>query len=266
MGIRGSLEDDIVFRKIRIAVLLVVLANVAIGGWLLRARTAAWDRPLRVAVFPIAADGSQRTAGVVEALTAERFEPLEDWFAEEGKRHGVRLSRPVDVQLARRLATPPPAPPNGANVLDVMLWSLQLRWWVWQHADTAGPAPHVKLFLIYHDPRLSGSVPHSVGLREGMVGVVHVFADRGQAAQNLVVAAHELLHTLGATDKYDPATNLPSFPDGYAEPARGASAAQDFAEIMAGRTPVSASQAEMPSGLDATLVGDKTAREIGWTK
>ncbi len=252
------------FRKIRIALLLMVLAHVAIGGWLLRARTASWDVPLRVAVFPIAADASPHTARVVEALASDRFEAIEDWFAEEGKRHGVRLTRPVDVQLARPLDAIPPAPPYGGHALEIMLWSLQLRWWVWQHADTEGPAPHVKLLLLYHDPRLTGAVPHSVGLREGMVGVVHVYADRGQAAQNLVVATHELLHTLGATDKYDPATNLPLFPDGYADPARGAGAAQDFAEIMAGRTPMGAGQAEMPSGLDATLVGGATAREIGW--
>lgn len=252
------------FRKIRIALLLLVLAHVAIGGWLLRARTASWDVPLRVAVFPIAADGSAQTAGIVDGLSSDRFDAVEEWFAEEGKRYGVRLTRPVDVQLARRLAAMPPAPPYGGQALEVMLWSLQLRWWVWRHADTEGPAPHVRLFLLYHDPRLTSAVPHSVGLREGMVGVVHVYADRGQAAQNLVVATHELLHTVGATDKYDPATNLPSFPDGYAEPARGPDAAQDYAEIMAGRTPVSPGRAEMPSGLDAALVGAATAREIGW--
>jgi len=33
-----------------------------------------------------------------------------------------------------------------------------------------------------------------------------------------VVIAHELLHTVGATDKYDPATNESSLPEGYAEP------------------------------------------------
>jgi hypothetical protein len=252
------------FRKIRIALLLMVLAHFAIGGWLIRSRTASWDVPLRVAVFPIAADGSGQTAGIVDGLSSDRFDAIEDWFAEEGQRYGIRLARPVDVQLARRLAVMPPAPPFGGHALEIMLWSLQLRWWVWQHAYTDGPEPHVKLFLLFHDPRLTSAVPHSVGLREGMVGVVHVYADRGQAAQNLFVATHELLHTLGATDKYDPATNLPSFPDGYAEPARGPGAAQDFAEIMAGRTPVSPERAEMPSGLDAALVGAATAREIGW--
>jgi hypothetical protein len=254
------------FRKIRIALLLMVFAHVAIGGWLLRARTASWDVPLRVAVFPIAADGSPRTREHVEGLAADRFEAIEAWFAEEGRRYGVRLVRPVDVQLAKPLLAIPPAPPFGGHALEIMFWSLQLRWWVWQHADTEGPAPHVKLFLVYHDPRLTSAVPHSVGLREGMVGVVHVYADRGQTAENLVVATHELLHTLGATDKYDPATNLPRFPDGYAEPGRGPGAAQDFAEIMAGRTPVSPGRAEMPSGLDATLIGTLTAREIGWVR
>jgi hypothetical protein len=252
------------FRKIRIAVLLMVLAHFAVGGWLMRARTASWDLPLRVAVFPIAADGSPRTSSIIDGLSAERFDPMEDWFAEEARRYGLRLTRPVDIQLGPRLGGVPPAPPYGGNAAEIVLWSLRLRWWVWRHAEVDGPAPHARLFLVYHDPRLAGTVPHSVGLREGMVGVVHVYADRAQAAQNLVVATHELLHTLGATDKYDPETNLPSFPDGYADPSRGAEAAQDYAEIMAGRTPLSASEAEMPAGLDATLVGTVTAREIGW--
>ena len=35
---------------------------------------------------------------------------------------------------------------------------------------------------------------------------------------NDMVIAHELLHTLGATDKYDPVNNAPRFPDGYGDP------------------------------------------------
>ena len=31
---------------------------------------------------------------------------------------------------------------------------------------------------------------------------------------NNVVIAHELLHTVGATDKYDPVTDAPRIPDG----------------------------------------------------
>jgi hypothetical protein len=39
---------------------------------------------------------------------------------------------------------------------------------------------------------------------------------------------------------------------------------QQFAEIMAGRTPVSEDKAVIPSGLHATLIGEKTAFEINW--
>jgi hypothetical protein len=95
-----------------------------------------------------------------------------------------------------------------------------------------------------------------------MIGVVHAFASRSQAAQNNVVIAHELLHTLGATDKYDPASNLPLHPEGYAEPDRRPLLPQTLAEIMAGRTPLSASEALMPDSVFDTVIGPATANEI----
>jgi hypothetical protein len=39
---------------------------------------------------------------------------------------------------------------------------------------------------------------------------------------------------------------------------------QRFAEIMAGRTPLSKSEAETPASLDDALIGSKTAQEINW--
>jgi len=81
-----------------------------------------------------------------------------------------------------------------------------------------------------------------------------------------VIIARELLHTVGATDKYDPRTNQPAYPDGYAEPGRQPRLPQEYAEIMAGRMPVSESEAEMPRGLENVLIGAKTAQEINWPK
>jgi hypothetical protein len=86
------------------------------------------------------------------------------------------------------------------------------------------------------------------------------------AGSNAVIIAHELLHTVGATDKYDFATNLPRFPDGYAEPERTPRYPQAFAEIMGGRIPVSEIRADIPVTLDQTLIGAATAAEIGWAK
>lgn len=254
------------FRKLRIAVLLAVLVNVAVGAWLMRMRTTSWEVPVRVAVFPVAADASPATGRYIDSLDRERFREIEDFFREEAARHGVSLRTPVEVRLGPRLAAMPPAPPFGGSRLEILLWSLELRAWVWKHGDVDGPKPHARLFLLYHDPDSHPAVPHSVGLPQGLIGVVHLFASRAQARQNAVVIAHELLHTLGATDKYDPETNLPVHPDGYAEPDRVPRLPQAFAELMGGRKPVSTSEAVMPDALSEVLVGVATAREIGWRR
>ena len=64
----------------------------------------------------------------------------------------------------------------------------------------------------------------------------------------------------------DPATNLPFYPEGFAEPAREPRFPQDFAEIMGGRIPLSPAEADIPRSLAVTLVGAATAQEIGWQK
>jgi hypothetical protein len=40
---------------------------------------------------------------------------------------------------------------------------------------------------------------------------------------------------------------------------------QAYAEIMAGRVPLSRTDADMPGSLNEALIGNKTAREINWT-
>jgi len=72
------------------------------------------------------------------------------------------------------------------------------------------------------------------------------------------------MHTFGASDKYDENSNLPIYPDGYAEPKRKPLHPQRAAEIMGGRIAISESKAQIPSALSATLVGEKTAEEIAW--
>jgi hypothetical protein len=77
---------------------------------------------------------------------------------------------------------------------------------------------------------------------------------------------HELLHTLGASDKYDRASGQPLVPDGLADPAQDPRYPQKMGEIMAGRIAVSATRAELPDSLADMVVGPATAREIGWTR
>ena len=252
-------------RAIRIALLLLILATVAQEAWLARSRATTWNDPLRVSIYPINGDGSQAAVDYLRQLRLETFEPIERFFAEESRRHGLDIHRPLRLTLAPPIAVLPPPPPKAASALDAILWSLQMRWWAWRNSTGDGK-PQVRMYVLFFDAERNPRLPHSVGLDRGMIGVVNAFATETMAGSNNVVIAHELLHTLGATDKYDPATNLPAFPHGYAEPERSPRHPQEFAEIMAGRIPRSPAQADIPESLDQTLIGAGTAAEIRWRK
>jgi hypothetical protein len=254
------------FKALRIVILLTVLLIVGGGAWLTKLRTTSWERPLRVAVFPIDADDSQATQRYTRALTANTFKPIADFMQEEAARYGLPLATPIEMHLAREVRRVLPPPPFGGSPPQVMLWSLKMRYWAWVNAEFDGPKPHVRMFVLYHDPERVTRVSHSLGLQKGLIGVVNAFAAEEQTPENNVIIAHELLHTVGATDKYDPDTNQPAFPDGYAEPEREPRVPQRYAEIMAGRLPVSPSEADIPRGLDRVLIGAKTASEINWVK
>lgn len=251
------------FRKFRILLLLLVLATVGLGAWRANSRLTAWEHSVHVAIYPIAADDSPATARFVSELNADSFAEIGEWLQEESKRHERAVLQPVMLHLAPALNEKPPLPPQPGSTLNILQWSLQLRWWASRHDAIAGPKPQVRLFVLFHDPERTPVLPHSTGLSQGQLGVIHAFASRQQRKQNLVVIAHELLHTFGASDKYDPVTLQPIYPQGYAEPQRQPRLPQAFAEIMGGRTPLAAGESEIPASLAETLIGRETAQEIG---
>jgi hypothetical protein len=215
-------------------------------------------------IYPINADASPVTERYISELRADSFTAIENFFRREIARYGRDLAAPVEIDLAPPLATAPPEPPREPNILQIMLWSLRLRYWAWAVDDLPGPAPQVRLFVQYYDPQRFPRLDHSVGLSKGALALIKAFSSGAMQAQNNVIIAHELLHTLGATDKYDPRTNQPLYPQGYAEPVREPRYPQAKAEIMAGRIPLSPTQAETPASLHSSVVGAETAREIGW--
>ena len=253
------------FRALRIALLLFILATLAVGAWKSKARANAWQSTLHATIYPIAADDSAVTRRIVASLHADDFAPISEWLQNEVERHGRPLLRPLAINLAAPLESLPPALPANGSGVAVALWSLQLRFWAWRHDAAPGPRPDVRLFVLYHDPARTPELDHSLGLEKGLIGVVKVFASRDERQRNAVVIAHELLHTLGATDKYEARSLLPVFPDGYAEPARVPRHPQALAEIMAGRIPLSDHQATIPDSLRETRIGPQTAAETGLT-
>jgi hypothetical protein len=252
------------WRRIRILILLLILGFVALNTYFDRVYSTDWDIPLRVAVYPINGDGSTQAERFIRERSQEVFQPLEVFFEEEAAHYGVEMERPVRFFPAPILREPPPALEPGAGRLQVMSWSLRARYWAWRAPAPDGPPPDIKLFVLYYDPARSPAVPHSTGLQKGLFGVVHVFADRSMLGANDVLIAHEVLHTLGASDKYDFATNQPRHPDGFAEPDREPLYPQTHAELMAGRVPVSGREAHTPESLRHVVIGPATAAEIGW--
>lgn len=126
--------------------------------------------------------------------------------------------------------------------------------------------PDIKLYLLFYNPEARKFLSHSTALYKGRIGRVNLFGDSSYAEQNLVIIAHELLHTLTATDKYNLATGLPLYPDGYAEPDKQPLHPQRHAELMGGYVPINENERKIPASLNQTLIGVMTAREIGWVK
>lgn len=254
------------WRIIRTSILLIFLAVVVQQAFLDEA-DLDWKNNFYVAVYPINADASEQVAGYIKTLKKSDFEPIESFFAEEAVRYGVNLRRPVAVQLSTEVDAVPPSPPSsGGSMVQAMIWSLKFRWYAWSNSPKVAVKPDIKLYLLFYDPKTHNTLSHSTALNKGRIGRINLFGDRAYAKKNLVVTAHELLHTLTATDKYDLSTGLPIYPDGYAEPEKSPRYPQYFAELMGGYVPISESQKKIPMSLKQTLIGLKTAREIGWLK
>jgi len=253
-------------KGIRIAFLVFVLATVAVGAWQTQSRTQSWQRTLDVIVYPVNGDRREITSAYIESLSNESFDSIRGFMRREAERYKADLVTPVDVFLGPQVSTLPPAPPKGGATAGIIVWSLKLRYWAWRNDDYPGSRPDIRIFAVFYDPATTQQVEHSVGLKEGLIGVANVFAVNHMTEENNVVVAHELLHTLGATDKYNPITTQPLFPVGFADPEQSPLYPQKFAEIMAGRVPLSDTESDTPRNLELAIIGPETAAEINWRR
>lgn len=255
------------FKIIRISILLLILFFVAVNTWLTRTRSTDWNNSLWVKIYPINADGSEASDNYIERLDDDEFAAIEAFISKETQRYGKNISQPVRIELGQEIASQPPAIEKGSGMFGVLLWSLQMRWWA---NDTAGAQdaiePDVRIFVRYHRPDHAFVLENSVGLQKGMVGIVNAYAGRRQRGSNNVIIAHEFLHTLGATDKYDPGSGQPTPPHGLAEPDQDPLYPQRYAEIMGGRIALAGDDAVIPKGLSYALIGPLTASEINLAK
>ena len=253
-------------RLLRISALLYLLAFVAVGTWVTSHESTDWDIPLRVHVYAVAGDASATTAAAVERLATQDFVGIERFFASEAERYGLVLDLPFSFHVPAAAVGPLPPLPAPDSRLGTVLWSLEMRWLAtrlrWRSSDPL--VPDITLFVVYHDGATQAVLDRSTALRKGLIAIANVFAAPESHERNEIVIAHELLHTLGATDKYSPSTHLPIHPEGFAEPTARPRYPQLRAELMAGRRAIDAHTAAMPDGLTEVVVGPATAAEIGW--
>lgn len=250
-------------KNLRYLILLLILLAVAANEFLVKTRSTSWEHPLWVRIYAVNGDGRAATESYIDGLSSKDFAAIETFVNSEARRYGVDIEA-VDVKYGGRLASHPPQPPSGRNLLENIWWSLSFRAWAMRRGwSSEGDDGDVELFVSYYDIQTTQALRHSVGLQGGLIGIINAFADNSYRGSNNVVITHELMHTLGARDKYD-ATNLPVFPEGYADPFRSPLFPQPAAEVMGGRIPLDPLRSEMPGSLAEVVIGAFTAVEINW--
>lgn len=254
------------FKNIRIVILLGILAFTAIYTQEQYLSTTSWYQPISVVIYPINGDKSPKTERFIKDLKTSHFNDVDSFFMRGAKEYHLTVEKPIVTSLGNAISLHPPRPPADLNAtLQVIIWSIKLRYWTYKNTpDDISNKNRIRLYVLYHQGSETQALEHSLGLQKGLIGIIHAYAHPSQNKQNSIVIAHEILHTVGAIDKYNYKNNQPIFPSGYAKSEQNPIYPQHFAEIMAGRIPLSKDTVKMPKDLRFCLVGEATAKEINW--
>lgn len=146
------------FKTLRIFILAVVLFIVGMSALATRLHTTDWDVPLWVVIYPINGDNSPASSEYIYLLEEGEFEPISAFMIEEAENYELPLDTPLSIHLAPEVLEIPPQPPRKRNLLNVMWWSLKLRYWAYKFDTYEGPPPDIRLFLVYYDPDINPAV------------------------------------------------------------------------------------------------------------
>lgn len=273
------------WRKIRVAVLLMILAGAGLE-WL-RVRRAErwvpeWETTQRVAVVLLTPpmpseeerDQLERLLRFTDLDEQKATIPaLEHWFQVEFARFSPPARsgfRPVDFETYGpfEVSSLPPPPPRVGAALSFMdryeRTSAFLGWYDERLREHPVFQPNVVFVTFYGpegEPHFKGV--HSVSDRRSRRGFVFAPLTGEGRDHALINVGHELLHLFGATDKYDGESCL--YPHGWYEPLQEPRLPQRYAEVMAQGIPVVDGKSEKSLDLFVDMrVGVETAHEIGW--
>ncbi|MEN9580109.1 MAG: hypothetical protein RJA70_3118 [Pseudomonadota bacterium] len=263
-----SEEQRRTFFRIRVGVLLLVLVLVllfAYKDFRSRAGRKDWNATLNVAVVLLTEPGVSPAA--LRDFRA-RFSGLTQRLSEEFERYGHAPTSPVLFTVAEAIERPMELPkPAQGSIVEVLNTNYEL--WRFSRRVNERLAFDVtdyksRIYVSLRVPKVDvRRFVEGFSQQGGHMGVVEVELAEDSIDFALFVVAHELFHTLGATDKYGP-DGRTRLPDGLAEPELRPLYPQRFAEVMARNRPINEHDEVPPNSLDELAVGELTAREIGW--
>ena len=250
----------------RIVILLTLFVSLAFYDKIQKLQARSWSVPLQVVIYPINGDNNNPSVNeYINALDKTVFEPIDQFIQQQGLDHKLNTHQPTQTKLGIVMKLQPPESPKpDANIFAIIAWSIKLRYWAYKNTPDSNSNLHrIRVFVYYHEPAEGRHLEHSLGLNKGLIAIVHAFGSENYDQQNNVVIVHELLHTVGATDKYT-ADGQPLFPIGYAAPNQSPLYPQSKAEIMAIGIAQTATSSRMANHLDECMIGEQTAKEINW--
>lgn len=255
-------------RRARVAFLLFVLLFTAAWGahrsWHRWSR-GSWEKPIQVGLVLLSPGGdadAESWRGGTDALSLRLDEEMARWRGPGGSAFRISVVGPVRWSGALPFTPPTGAPLDRAgHAIEVWRTVREIE----RAANGAAGGFEVRVFF------LCASLPGSpLGFAEGS-GAVNgeVAFVRGSCGGDLSLAlqtiGHELLHTVGATDRYDTSGHS-RVPDGLADPGRLPLYPQAHAEWMAGEVALAPGRGRLPASIAELRVGEATAREIGWIR
>lgn len=256
------------FRRIRIGILLgVLLFTVAWGAnrsWRRWSR-GNWQRQLQVGLVLLSpgaeVDGEtwRRGAG---ALAARIDAEMARWRGPGGSAFQISVVGPVAWTGAL------PFSPASGSLFDRAGHAVEV-WRTVRAIDRAAGGVvggfDLRVFFLCA-PLSHGQLgfAEGSGAVNGEVAFVRGACD-GDLSLSLQAIGHELLHTVGAGDRYDAGGHARE-PDGLADPDRVPPYPQLHAEWMVGEVPLAPGRGRLPESLEELRIGEATAREIGWIR
>ena len=191
------------------------------------------------------------------------------WFNEERSRYGgvdrAYLQVTIKGPWGRR------AEPPALALPDDPLWKIAAQSWRYARYFPGLALDHgvdlddyaVHVFVLYTD-RQGDVASESRGSREARLAVPYISLQEQNPGYAVVTVAHELAHTLGAVDLYDPDSALAEFPRGFIDPWQAPLYPQPYAELMSVDRPVAPASEVEASSLHQVRIGYATAAHMGW--